>query len=161
MTLRAPRVVGKAPFFGDLDTGLAVALAGDQGTEYGEHAALAARLLPRFEVMFDHVDLDSALATADLVITAEGTIDDQTPRGKIPAEVARRAKRHGKAVIALAGTIGATARVNYDVGIDAYAGILPAPVDFDHALRHGAEYLTDATERALRLILVGAALAAA
>lgn len=38
----------------------------------------------------------------------------------------------------------------------AYAGILPAPVDLEHALLHSAEYLTDATERVLRLILVGA-----
>lgn len=111
--------------------------------------------------MFDHVDLDTALATADLVITAEGAIDDQTPRGKIPAEVARRAKRYGKSVIALAGTIGANARINYDAGIDAYAGILPAPVGLEHALLHSAKYLTDATERVLRLILVGAALTAA
>ncbi|MGH3933003.1 MAG: glycerate kinase family protein, partial [Pseudonocardiaceae bacterium] len=147
------------------DTGLDLRAVPGSGASGGLGAGLAAglgaRLLPRFNVMFDHVDLDAALATADLVITAEGAIDDQTPRGKIPAEVARRAKRYGKPVIALAGTIGATARVNYDVGIDAYAGILPGPVDLAHALRHSAEYLTDATERALRLILVGAALAAA
>ena len=47
--------------------------------------------------------------------------------GKIPAEAARRAKRYGKPVIALAGTIGAAARVTYDADIDAYASILPAP----------------------------------
>ena len=147
------------------DTGLDLRTVAGAGASGGLGAGLAAglgaRLLPRFEVMFDHVDLDAALATADLVITAEGAIDDQTPRGKIPAEVARRAKRYGKPVIALAGTIGAAARVNYDVGIDAYAGILPGPVDLEHALRHGAEYLADATERTLRLILVGAALTAA
>ena len=142
------------------DTGLDLRTVAGSGASGGLGAGLAAglgaRLLPRFEVMFDHIDLDAALATADLVITAEGAIDDQTPRGKIPAEVARRAKRYGKPVIALAGTIGANARVNYDAGIDAYAGILPAPVDLEHALLHSAEYLTDATERVLRLILVGA-----
>jgi glycerate kinase len=147
------------------DTGLDLRTVAGSGASGGLGAGLAAglgaRLLPRFEVMFDHVDLDAALATADLVITAEGAIDDQTPRGKIPAEVARRAKRYGKPVVALAGTIGADARVNYDAGIDAYAGILPGPVDLEHALQHGAEYLTDATERTLRLILVGAALTAA
>jgi glycerate 2-kinase len=147
------------------DTGLDLRTVAGSGASGGLGAGLAAglsaRLLPRFEVMFDHVDLDTALATADLVITAEGAIDDQTPRGKIPAEVARRAKRYGKPVIALAGTIGADARVNYDAGIDAYTGILPGPVDLEHALQHSAEYLTDATERTLRLILIGAALTAA
>ncbi len=130
------------------------------GLGAGLAAGLGARLLPRFEVMLDHVDLDAALADADLVLTAEGTIDEQTPRGKVPAEVARRAKQYGKPVIALAGTIGAQARVNYDVGIDAFAGILPEPISLDAALRRGAEFLTDATERVLRLVMVGTAIAA-
>jgi glycerate kinase len=121
-------------------------------------AALGAQLLPRFEVMFDHVDLEPAIAGADLVVTAEGAIDEQTPSGKIPAEVARRAKRHGKPVIAFAGTLGADAQLNYDIGIDAIAAILPCPLDLDQALAGAAEYLADATERTLRLLLVGAAL---
>jgi glycerate kinase len=122
-------------------------------------AALGAHLLPRFDVMFDHVDLESAIARADLVITAEGAIDEQTPRGKIPAEVARRAKRHGTPVIALAGTVGANADVNYDVGIGAIVAILPGPLELDQALDGASEYLTDATERTLRLLVVGTALA--
>ncbi len=121
--------------------------------------ALGARLLPRFEVMFDHVDLEPAIAGADLVVTAEGAIDEQTPSGKIPAEVARRAKRHGKPVIAFAGTLGADAQLNYDIGIDAIAAILPCPLDLDQALAGASSFLADATERTLRLLLVGAALA--
>jgi glycerate 2-kinase len=122
-------------------------------------AALGAQLLPRFEVMFDHVDLEPAIAGADLVVTAEGAIDEQTPSGKIPAEVARRAKRHGKPVIAFAGTLGADAQLNYDIGIDAIAAILPWPLDLDQALAGASSFLADATERTLRLLLVGAALA--
>lgn len=119
-------------------------------------AAVGGVLVPRFEVMLDHVDLDARLAAADLVITAEGTIDAQTPRGKVPAEVARRAKRHGKPVIALAGSIGHDADCNYATGIDAFHGILPRPVSLAEALRHGDEFLTDAAERAIRLVQVGA-----
>jgi glycerate 2-kinase len=122
-------------------------------------AALGANLLPRFEVMFDHVDLEPAIARADLVLTAEGAIDEQTPSGKIPAEVARRAKRHGKPVIAFAATLGTDARLNYDIGIDAIAAILPCPLELDQALARASEYLADATERTLRLLLVGTAVA--
>ncbi|MGH3918849.1 MAG: glycerate kinase family protein [Pseudonocardiaceae bacterium] len=142
----------------DLRTAAGSGASGGLGA--GLAAGLGARLLPRFEVMLDHVDLDAALADADLVLTAEGAIDEQTPRGKVPAEVARRAKRHGKPVIALAGTIGAHAQVNYDAGIDAFAGILPGPIGLEAALSRGAEFLTDATERVLRLVLVGTAIAA-
>jgi glycerate kinase len=119
-------------------------------------AAVGGVLVPRFEVMLDHVELDARLATADLVITAEGTIDAQTPRGKVPAEVARRAKRHGKPVIALAGSIGHDADANYATGIDAFHGILPRPVSLAEALHHGGEFLADAAERAIRLVRVGA-----
>lgn len=129
------------------------------GLGAGLAAALGAELLPRFEVLLDHADLDARLACADLVITAEGAIDFQTPNGKVPAEVARRAKRHGKPVIALAGTIGRGARHNHDAGIDAFAGILAAPVPLTEAMTNAAPLLADATERALRLVLVGAALA--
>ncbi|MGW8884505.1 glycerate kinase family protein [Streptomyces sp. NPDC055749] len=122
-------------------------------------AALGARVLPRFEVLLDHLDLDARLARADLVITAEGALDRQTPRGKIPAEVARRAKLFGRPVLALAGTIGDGAHRVRDSGVDAYSGILPAPVELAEALRRGGEFLADATERALRMVLIGTNLA--
>ncbi len=119
-------------------------------------AALGARLLPRFDVLLDRLDLDARLARADLVLTAEGALDRQTPRGKVPAEVARRAKLHGRPVLALAGTLGEGA---HDVpGVDACTGILPAPMALAEALLRGSELLTDATERALRMILLGARL---
>ncbi|MFE5915917.1 glycerate kinase [Streptomyces sp. NPDC056468] len=121
-------------------------------------AALGARLLPRFDVLLDHLDLDARLARADLVVTAEGALDHQTPRGKVPAEVARRAKLYGRPVLALAGTIGEGA---HDVpGVDAYSGILPAPMALAEALVRASELLTDGTERALRMILLGARLPA-
>lgn len=118
-------------------------------------AALGAELLPRFDVLLDHLDLDARLARADLVLTAEGAIDHQTPRGKVPAEVARRAKRYGRPVLALAGTIGEGAHQVRSAGVDAYSSILPAPVSLTEALGRGGEFLTDATERALRMVLIG------
>ncbi|UUV34642.1 glycerate kinase [Amycolatopsis roodepoortensis] len=141
------------------DLGADVALVPGSGASGGLGAglcaALDARLLPRFEVLLDHVDLDARLAAADLVVTAEGTIDAQTPHGKVPAEVARRAKAHGKPVVALAGRIGMDADTTYAVGIDAFQAIQPGPVALDEAILRGAEFLTDAAERMLRIVLVG------
>ncbi|ANW20565.1 glycerate kinase family protein [Streptomyces clavuligerus] len=123
-------------------------------------AALGAQLLPRFDVLLDHLDLDERLARADLVVTAEGALDHQTPRGKVPAEVARRAKRYDRPVLALAGTIGEGAQQVRSAGVDAYSSILPAPVSLTEALGRGGEFLADATERALRMILIGTRLPA-
>ncbi|MFI1680304.1 glycerate kinase [Streptomyces sp. NPDC020607] len=121
-------------------------------------AALGAALLPRFDVLLDRLDLDARLARADLVITAEGALDHQTPRGKVPAEVARRAKLSGRPVLVLAGTIGDGAHTVRSVGVDAYSSILPAPMSMTEALGRGGEFLTDATERALRMIRLGSRL---
>ncbi|MFH8613376.1 glycerate kinase [Streptomyces sp. NPDC018029] len=121
-------------------------------------AALGAALLPRFDVLLERLDLDERLARADLVITAEGALDHQTPRGKVPAEVARRAKRSGRPVLVLAGIIGDGAHTVRALGVDAYSAILPAPVSLTEALGRGGEFLTDATERALRMIQLGSRL---
>ncbi|MBL0776677.1 glycerate kinase, partial [Streptomyces albidoflavus] len=72
------------------------------------------------------------------------------------AEVARRAKLSGRPVLALAGTLGEGH--GQVPGVDACSGILPAPVGLAEALGRGAEFLTDATERALRMVLLGARL---
>ncbi|MFG3255925.1 glycerate kinase [Streptomyces sp. NPDC048172] len=118
-------------------------------------AALGARLLPRFDVLLDRLDLDARLGRADLVITAEGALDQQTVRGKIPSEVARRAKVFDRPVLALAGTLGVGAEEVRAAGVDAYRSILPAPVGLAEALLHAREYLADATEHAVRMVLLG------
>ncbi|MFH9610369.1 glycerate kinase [Streptomyces sp. NPDC017448] len=122
-------------------------------------AAVGARLLPRYDVLLDGLDLDARLARADFVITAEGALDHQTVRGKIPAEVARRAHASGVPVLVLAGTIGPGAQDVRAVGVDAYSAILPAPMTLVEAIGRSGELLADATERAMRIMALGTRLA--
>ncbi|MGW5644785.1 glycerate kinase family protein [Saccharopolyspora sp. NPDC003752] len=131
------------------------------GLGAGLAGVLGARLASRFDVFLESSDLDQRLRAADLVITAEGAIDASTALGKIPTEVARRAKRHGKPVIALCGTIGPGADASYDHGIDAITGILTEPVDLADAITRAPELIADATARTLRMLLVGRTLRAA
>lgn len=148
----------------DLD----VATGPGTGASGGLGAALAAvcgaRLRPRFEVLLDPalggMDLDGALDDADLMLTAEGAVDFQTPRGKIPAEVAARAAVRGVPVIALAGSIGDGASDVHDIGIGAVMGIIPIPMDLAQASERAGELVADATERAMRLVLLGAVIGA-
>ncbi|MEU3267022.1 glycerate kinase family protein [Streptomyces bacillaris] len=123
-------------------------------------AAVGARLLPRYDVLLDGLDLDARLARADLVITAEGALDNQTVRGKIPAEVARRAHASEVPVLVLTGTIGPGARNIRAVGVDAYSAILPAPMTLREAIGRSGELLTDAAERAMQIMALGTRLAA-
>jgi glycerate kinase len=127
--------------------------SGGLGT--GLHVFLGAALHPRYDIVMQYLELDSRLRECDLVITAEGSIDFQTPRGKIPVEVAQRAKRYNLPVIAIAGTIGQDASVNFDYGIDSFSTILREPCTLSDAITKTPDLLTYAAERIMRLILVG------
>ncbi|KAH7376871.1 glycerate kinase [Plectosphaerella cucumerina] len=139
--------VGKAPgggASGGLGTGLRL---------------VGAKLRPRYEVVAEYVDFETLFDDCDLVLTAEGGIDDQTPRGKIPAEIATRAKRFGLPVIAIAGTIGPGANVNYAVGIDAYTCILQKPTTLEEAIKEAERLTKESAEGVMRMIVVGRMLA--
>jgi glycerate kinase len=125
------------------------------GLGAGLHAFLGAKLHPRYEIVMVYLDFDQLLDDADLVLTAEGSLDGQTPRGKIPAEVARRAKPRGLPVIALAGTIGERADANYLAGIDAFSSILQAPCTLSEAIDGTPTLLASCAERVMRMVLVG------
>ena len=145
------------------DLGIAVADQAGGGASGGLGAGLFAlldgRLHPRYDIVMRYLDFDRLLAEADLVLTAEGSLDEQTPWGKIPAEVARRAKQHGLPVIALAGTLGKGAALNLQHGIDAYASIMQRPCSLEEAIAKASRLLTQATEEVIRLVRVGAMLA--
>lgn len=147
----------------NLLTGPGTGASGGLGA--GLAAGAGAELRSRFDVLMNPelggLDLDAHLANADLVFTAEGAVDYQTPRGKIPAEVARRAKLAGKPVIALAGSIDRGHTDVYDVGIDAVVGIIPVPMELSECVRRADELVSAAAERAMRLVLLGSAISAA
>ena len=59
--------------------------------------ALGARMTSGTNAMLDLIGFDEALADADLLITGEGFMDEQTAHGKAPAGAASRAKKRGSA----------------------------------------------------------------
>ena len=69
------------------------------------HIFLGAELKKGSELILDTIGFDSLIEDADLVITGEGRIDNQTFMGKVPAGVAERAARYGIPVIAIGGII--------------------------------------------------------
>jgi glycerate kinase len=125
------------------------------GLGAGMHALLGAKLVPRFQIASRFVKFDRLLARADLVLTAEGTIDHLTAHGKMPAEIARRAKRRGVPVIALVGTVGDGAEANHAVGIDAYFSILNEPCSREEAMEKAPKLVAQATEQIMRLVPLG------
>jgi glycerate 2-kinase len=73
------------------------------GVGYAAMTVLGAQLSSGIDLVLDLIGFDPLLAGADLVITGEGSLDEQTLGGKAPAGVAARARRAGIPVIAVAG----------------------------------------------------------
>jgi len=126
------------------------------GLGAGLIAFLHATLRPGAQIVFEAIHLEERIRTVNLVITAEGQIDTQTAYGKSVGSVAEIAKRYGLPVLALAGSLGDNYRVVYELGVDAVATLPSGPMTLAFAMENAAWLLSDAAERACRLIQVGA-----
>lgn len=129
------------------------------GLGAGLRAFLNANLHHRYEIVMRYLDIDGPLREADLVITAEGCIDFSTTRGKIPCEVARRAKEFGLPTVALVGMVGQGAEVTLQHGIDAYSSIIESPMQLIAAIERAPDLLKQGAENLARTLLVGKQLA--
>jgi glycerate kinase len=79
---------------------------------------MKAELHSGIDIVLAALGLELIIADADLVITGEGRLDSQTINGKVPVGVARLAKRHGKPVIAITGSLSPDVAIVYKHGID-------------------------------------------
>ena len=121
----------------------------------GLHAFLGAALNPGIDLVIDVVGLKGHLAGADLVLTAEGQIDDQTRFNKAPAGVARTAKAAGVPCIAICGGVGEGIESLYDIGIDAVFSICSGPQSLAEAMKGASGLLAQRTEQVVRAFLAG------
>ncbi|MGV5039059.1 glycerate kinase [Streptomyces sp. NRAIS4] len=87
------------------------------GIGYGA-LLLGARFRPGIEVMLDVLGFAPALERATLVITGEGSLDEQTLHGKAPAGVAAAARAAGKQVVAVCGRLGLPGEALLAAGIE-------------------------------------------
>ncbi len=124
------------------------------GLGAGLIAFLHATLRPGAQLVLEAVKLETCMQTANLVITAEGQIDEQTAYGKSVGAVAALAKRHGLPVLALAGGLGNGYQKVYELGVDGIAVLPSGPMTLDYAMEHAAELTSEATERMLRVLRV-------
>ena len=77
--------------------------SGSAGGLAGGLAALGAKLIPGFDVVADAIRLDELIEDADLVITGEGYLDEQSFAGKAVGGVAELAREAGVPALAIVG----------------------------------------------------------
>ncbi len=125
------RVSEGARTFGSV---LGVPGAGAAGGLGAALLALGAELRSGVETVLDLVGFDERVRDADLVITGEGNMDEQSAAGKAPVGVARRAKRHGKPVVAVVGGRADNLSAVYEQGVDLVLPVCRKPMPLDQAL---------------------------
>lgn len=105
------------------------------GLGFGFLGFLNSKLESGIKIILDEINLEEVVKDADLVITGEGRLDNQTAMGKAPIGVAKLAKKHGAKVIAIAGCTTPDAVKCNEEGIDAYFSIVNKVMTIDEAMK--------------------------
>lgn len=82
-----------------------IAGGGAAGGLAGALVALGGRLLPGFELVADELDLYDRVANAELIITGEGFLDEQSFHGKVVGGMQAMAQRAQRPITAIVGDV--------------------------------------------------------
>jgi glycerate 2-kinase len=111
------------------------------GTGFAALALLDAEIKPGIELILDLIDFDRRIAGADLVVTGEGSLDDQSLAGKAPVGVARAAARAEIPVIAVAGRLQLSPSRLREAGISAAYPLTDLEPDLDRCIANAGPLL--------------------
>ncbi len=124
------------------------------GLGFGLRAFLSAEMQSGAEIIMNYGQFEDRLRLADLVITGEGKLDEQSLAGKAPVMVAQRAKEFDLPVLALAGSVAASDRALRRHGIDAAAAIKTSDMSLDYAMQNAARLLEDTVAKTVTNFVV-------
>ncbi|MFP3379279.1 glycerate kinase [Bacillus sp. SIMBA_069] len=102
-------------------------------------AVLKGSLRRGIEIVLDYTNFNKHIEGADLIITGEGRIDEQTAYGKAPVGVAERAKHFRIPVIAIGGSVSPNYSAVHEKGIDAVFSITASPMTLEEAYKVAEE----------------------
>ncbi|WP_210438833.1 glycerate kinase [Nocardioides xinjiangensis] len=117
------------------------------GVGFGLVAVLGAELRPGIDLMLDLLGFADRVRGADLVLTGEGSLDEQSLRGKAPVGVATAAARVGAPVVAVCGRRLLTDAQVTGAGFAAAHALTDLEPDVATCLREPARLLVDLGER--------------
>lgn len=120
------------------------------GVGYAALALLGARRRPGIEVVLDLVGFADRVRGADLVITGEGSLDEQTLSGKAPMGVAAAASTTGTPVVAVCGRCTLDASALRRAGIAAAYALTDLEPDVDRCLSDPVPLLDEIGHRVAR-----------
>lgn len=123
------------------------------GLGFAFRSFLQGELKSGVSLILEETKLSEKMQGADLVITGEGRLDEQSAMGKAPIGVAKLAKEQGIPVIAFAGAVTEGAKACNQAGIDAYFPILRGISTLEEAMEKetARRNLEDTVEQVIRL----------
>ena len=124
------------------------------GIGYGALVGLGASFRPGIEVMLDVLGFAPALERATLVITGEGSLDEQTLHGKAPAGVAAAARAADKEVIAVCGRLALPPEALGRAGIRRAYPLTDIEPDISRCIAEAGPILEDVGERIAQDFLI-------
>jgi glycerate kinase len=124
-------------------TGISVADRPGAGAAGGVGACavayLGAEVASGADLVLDLLGFDHLVREADLVLTGEGSWDEQTARSKTPARVARRAAAAGASVGVVAGVLTVSGAELAAAGVDGWCALSQLEPDRSRSLQRAAE----------------------
>lgn len=124
------------------------------GLGFGALSYLNARFKPGIEVIAEYSQLERHIQEADLVITGEGCIDEQTLHGKTIAGIAALSKKYHKPLIALGGAVRSNYQALYDEGLTAAFSICNGPMPLHESMAQCAHLLQQKSNDLIRCFKV-------
>ena len=123
------------------------------GLGFAFRSFLQGELKSGVSLILEETKLSEKMQGADLVITGEGRLDEQSAMGKAPIGVAKLAKAQGIPVLAFAGAVTVGAKACNQAGIDAYFPILREIITLEDAMKKetAKQNLADTVEQTMRL----------
>ena len=128
------------------------------GLGAGLMAFCGGTLRPGIDIIFERLGLEQQVAWADLIFTGEGRVDATSANGKLLSGIGHWARRDGKPVVALAGSIGPGSEQLLELGIRAVVPIADGPITLEESLARAPELIKAAAARAARLMSIGLAM---
>lgn len=113
---------------------------------------LQAKVSSGFTLIAAENNLAAKIKLADLVITGEGRIDQQSLYGKVPVAIANLAKAHDVPVLAFVGSIEGDMTEAYQAGISEIIPIVQSVSTLEKALKDAAKNLEESAKRTLKLL---------
>jgi len=110
---------------------------------------LGARLVPGIDYLIESISLDDKIAAADILITGEGRLDEQSFQGKVLGKLIGHARTHGTKLYAICGDSSMNIKDLNAMGVDRLVTLTALAGSKEEAMAHPDKFLSAAIKKIL------------